>query len=313
MDEMDGMDEVDRADEVDRTEIEPLALMYHGLDPGDGRTAGCDPAAAAYTLPAAAFQAHLAALEKAGRRIMEWTEWTKWTHPSYSSNLPHPSHSSHSTFASSSSEVLLTFDDGALSDYDVAFPLLREGGLRACFFITTSEVGAKNRVSWEQLREMAAAGMTLGSHGHTHRFFSRMSPGEQRREMETSRRVLEDQTGATTHLLSLPGGRFDRRTFAAARDSGYRAVFTSSPTPPFEQDGVLVAGRVPIRSNWTAARMEDFLRNQPARLRSLRRADTLRRLAQRCLGDALYAPLHRFLWSLSREIEKSSEKRNRAQ
>src|SRR5690606_33141938 len=82
--------------------------------------------------------------------------------------------------------AFLTFDDGFADNYTAAFPLLREQGLTAMFFLLPShldgaaftwpEVAEDQRrrpevmrsLTWAQVEEMAAAGMEFGSHGLAH-------------------------------------------------------------------------------------------------------------------------------------------------
>ncbi len=52
--------------------------------------------------------------------------------------------------------AVLTFDDGDLSVYAIAYPLLRRFGIKATFFIVPSLVGEVGYISWDQLREMSA-------------------------------------------------------------------------------------------------------------------------------------------------------------
>ncbi|MHA1280623.1 MAG: polysaccharide deacetylase family protein, partial [Candidatus Helarchaeota archaeon] len=56
---------------------------------------------------------------------------------------------------------ILTFDDGLISDYEFAFPLLKANGLRATFFITAENVGKAGYANFNQLRIMAEAGMEI--------------------------------------------------------------------------------------------------------------------------------------------------------
>ena len=300
-----------------QTPNEPLVLMYHGLDPGDGRYAQTPAEARAYVLSRSDFLDHLSLLERAGRRFADPDELPLETIGPIGHIGPmgrigpigpiRPISPIGTKPLLSPNEVLLTFDDGMLSDYDVAFPILAEKGRRAAFFITTGEVGARGRVTWEHLREMAAAGMTLGAHGHTHRFLSELGADEQRKELETSRALIQDKTGAAVRMMSLPGGRFRSDTFAAARACGYTAVFTSSPRLERTCGGVRVIGRIAVSAGWGAAgarrgtgsrRMRDFLARQSACLVAMRRADALHRFAQVCLGPRAYAWLHRAYWRL---------------
>ncbi|NIO19354.1 MAG: polysaccharide deacetylase family protein, partial [Candidatus Aenigmarchaeota archaeon] len=66
--------------------------------------------------------------------------------------------------------LIFTFDDGFISDFEISFPLLRERGLTATFFITVGNVGYPGYATVGQLKEMAEAGMEIGSHGLTHRY-----------------------------------------------------------------------------------------------------------------------------------------------
>jgi peptidoglycan/xylan/chitin deacetylase (PgdA/CDA1 family) len=256
--------------------------MYHGLDPGDGRYDGAPPEVLAYVIDAETFREHLRALAEAGRRIVD----------------PREVLSGESATALNPGDALLTFDDNDLSHYDATLPILRETGLRALFFVTTGAVGQPGRLDWRRLREMAAAGMSIGAHGHTHRFLTSLRAEERRRELEACRAMLQDALDIPVTALSFPGGRFSRKTLRQARECGYDTVFTSAPVDPQCREGLQVIGRVAIRSGWTGAVMRDFLADQENRLHRMRRVEALRRTAQASLGPILYTRLQRAVWRL---------------
>jgi hypothetical protein len=54
--------------------------------------------------------------------------------------------------------ILITFDDGFLSSYEVADPILARYGWNATIFAITGMVGTPGKLSWEQLRQMQATG-----------------------------------------------------------------------------------------------------------------------------------------------------------
>jgi peptidoglycan/xylan/chitin deacetylase (PgdA/CDA1 family) len=92
--------------------------------------------------------------------------------------------------------VLLSFDDGHASNCTHALPALARHDARAVFFITSDFVERRpGFCSWTQLREMAEAGMTLGSHGRSHRFLNDLGDTEAVAELRDSRDALQDRLG----------------------------------------------------------------------------------------------------------------------
>lgn len=54
--------------------------------------------------------------------------------------------------------ILITFDDGFLSSFEVADPILARYGWNATIFAITGMVGTPGKLSWAQLRQMQASG-----------------------------------------------------------------------------------------------------------------------------------------------------------
>ena len=68
-------------------------------------------------------------------------------------------------------KILLTIDDGFLSFYKNAWPILKEKKIPFILFVSTREVGAFNYMTWDQIREISKEDFVeIGNHSHTHEY-----------------------------------------------------------------------------------------------------------------------------------------------
>lgn len=124
-------------------------------------------------------------------------------------------------------EVRITFDDGNASDLEHALPALRARGLGATFFVVAGRIGTPGFLDATGVRELAAAGMDIGSHGMRHRPWRRLDDVALQEELVDAKRVLEEVVQRPVTQAACPFGAYDRRTLRTLRGSGYRAVYTS--------------------------------------------------------------------------------------
>jgi peptidoglycan/xylan/chitin deacetylase (PgdA/CDA1 family) len=122
--------------------------------------------------------------------------------------------------------VVLTFDDGLTSQYNHALPVLRQMGFTATFFVYPGPIGRRDVfMTWDQVREVQQAGMTIGSHTRTHQYLNRITdPRQLRDEVAGSRTVLERQLGVPVTLLAYPFGAYSSVADSAIRAAGFRAA-----------------------------------------------------------------------------------------
>lgn len=125
------------------------------------------------------------------------------------------------------SEVRISFDDGNASDVEHALPALRERGLKATFFVVAGRLGTPGFVDAPGVRELAAAGMTIGCHGMRHRAWRGLDDGALREELIDAKAILEGVVGRPISQAACPFGAYDRRVLRTLRGSGYRHVYTS--------------------------------------------------------------------------------------
>jgi peptidoglycan/xylan/chitin deacetylase (PgdA/CDA1 family) len=124
-------------------------------------------------------------------------------------------------------DVRLTFDDGNRSDVTEALPELVRHGLRAEFFICPARFGTAEFLDVDDVRELRAAGMSLGSHGMDHVRWRRLGRAGIEREIVQAKHALEDALEAPVDTAACPFGAYDRQTLRALRRAGFTRVYTS--------------------------------------------------------------------------------------
>lgn len=125
--------------------------------------------------------------------------------------------------------VVITLDDGDLSEYTRAFPVLKRYGYPFCIFIYTRAPGAPGFMNWDQIREIRRHGGDVGSHTHTHPYLIDLSPHEIDQELTRSKKILESELGAEVRWFAYPFGQYDASCRDAAVKAGYTLIFTSDP------------------------------------------------------------------------------------
>jgi peptidoglycan/xylan/chitin deacetylase (PgdA/CDA1 family) len=125
--------------------------------------------------------------------------------------------------------VILTFDDGYIDHYTHVLPILREFGFTGTFFIITgrADSGDPAYMNWTQVAEMAAAGMTIGSHTKNHPDLRNRDYDFLVYELLGSMESLEAHTGQPVTTFSYPAGRYDDAALAVLRTLPIRRAVTT--------------------------------------------------------------------------------------
>lgn len=137
-------------------------------------------------------------------------------------------------------KVVLTFDDGYLDNYRLAFPLLKRFGFTAVVFPILDDIG-RHGVTWDEasekfpatmmsesdIREMSQQGIEFGSHLTTHRHLSRMTASEQSDELSRSKTGLEAILQKPVRSIAYPYGDYTPEVLTLTRQAGYHYGVTT--------------------------------------------------------------------------------------
>ena len=134
--------------------------------------------------------------------------------------------------------VCVTFDDAFVNAAEAILWLLGRGG-KATLFVVAAEPGYNHwdrddpdiprlrRMPWDQLRQLVAAGVAIGSHTVNHPQLSTVDDAGLRHELYDSRQVIHDQLQAPVPALAYPYGDYDARVVRAAEGMGYSCAVTT--------------------------------------------------------------------------------------
>lgn len=159
--------------------------------------------------------------------------------------------------------VVLTFDDGYIDHFTNVFPVLQEFGFTGTFFIITSVADARNPayMRWEQIQQMAAAGMSMEPHTKNHISLRQREFDTLVYEMLGSMESLEAYTGRQPHMFSYPVGQYDDATLAVASTLPIWRAVTTENGRVHTTDNRLTMTRVRIPGGLSAAGLESILRD----------------------------------------------------
>lgn len=217
--------------------------------------------------------------------------------------------------------ILLTFDDGFMSVYRYAFPILQRYRMTATVFVTPdpdSENFKKHAtvdapLTPEQMREMSAYGVAIESHGMTHQYLTEMEPTHASWELEESKRVLEGIVRKPVQFLAIPSGAYNRTVKRLAQAAGYSAVFGMLKGSNHAGSDRYALRRMVIARDFT---LEDFRKVlHPAATCYLRLISFLQNLLLTLIGPRRLDALrhHLFRMQLARRLIHGQWKASRGQ
>ncbi|HHY73254.1 MAG TPA: polysaccharide deacetylase family protein [Bacillus bacterium] len=198
---------------------EIAALMYHHFQQesiGDGGT-----------ISTTRFKEHLQALKAAGYETITELDFLHYQQGKI--NLPQK-------------PLMITIDDGYISNYLEAFPILAQEGYKATIYVITNNVGKKpgfsEYMNWEHMKEMVASGV-INIQSHTHDLhFQLPKTGTNRgyalvdllprvkEDIRLSKKLIEENVGNKVFALAYPYGVYNKDVIKMLEEEGYQLAFS---------------------------------------------------------------------------------------
>ncbi len=104
--------------------------------------------------------------------------------------------------------------------------------------------GRRFFLNWDEVHEMAAAGIEIGSHGCSHRILTRLKVEEAEEELVRSKAELEGRIGHSVQHFAFPNGAANRDLMALVGKARYRTACLDADNADEGQFGPLALRRV---------------------------------------------------------------------
>ena len=141
----------------------------------------------------------------------------------------------------SNQKIKICFDDGYESIFGNAFPIMEEYGIKGIVFPVTDYIGKFNdwdinfrinrarHLNISQIRILSDAGWEIGSHGHWHRAYSKLTNEERILDLNKSKIILEGIVGKSIYSFCPPFGDLPEDCWKILTDAGYRQIYLQMP------------------------------------------------------------------------------------
>lgn len=129
-----------------------------------------------------------------------------------------------------SKPVCITFDDGYLDSYTIVYPMMKEFGYPWTLFLITDDVGKSyNRMTWEQLKEMADSGaVTIANHTLSHpKLHNLPTRAEKENEIIGANKALKYHLGIDNLWFAYPYGDYDDEVIDICKKAGIKLAVTT--------------------------------------------------------------------------------------
>lgn len=154
--------------------------------------------------------------------------------------------------------LIISFDDGLRSNFDVALPLLEEYGFTGWFMVPAGfvdsnpakqvEVAKRSLIdfysesscerialSWDEVREIERRGHVVTCHSMNHKRLSgKLTQHELEVEIKDAKKLLESRLGHAVDLFTWVGGEewaYGRRAFDLMKEAGFNYIFCTNCAP----------------------------------------------------------------------------------
>ncbi len=142
--------------------------------------------------------------------------------------------------------LLITFDDGWVSNYSMIFELMKSLGLKYNIFLAVGKIGTDPQyLTWDQVREMKASGIVgFGAHTFNHVNMSIYEQVDVKHEIHDANRMIKEETGINVKDFCFPYGAYSQASIdGLIAEKAYERIYTSDLNYSYPYNNTIIFGR----------------------------------------------------------------------
>ncbi len=148
-------------------------------------------------------------------------------------------------------KVLLTIDDGFLSFYENAWPILKNNKIPFILFVSTKEVGTSNYMNWNQIQEVHSYDFAhIGNHSHTHGYLIDKNKEEIEKDLIKSIKIFKEKLNHESEFFSYPFGEYSLEFKKIVKNLNFKYAFGQHSGVLDETKDLLEMPRFPINEKY---------------------------------------------------------------
>ena len=148
--------------------------------------------------------------------------------------------------------VAITVDDGYETVLTEAWPRLKAAGIPLTVFIATDPIdaGLPTYMSWDQIRQLAAEGVTIAHHGASHHHMVEAGVDGSMEDIARASDRFQEELDFIPNLFAYPYGEYSRELEKAVENAGFRAAFAQYSSVARSGGDVYALPRFPINERY---------------------------------------------------------------
>ena len=169
-------------------------------------------------------------------------------------------------------KILITIDDGFLSFYQKAWPVLKEKKIPFILFVNTESVGRSGYMTWIQIKEIAKEDFVhIGNHSYSHEYLVDKDKKYISDDIKRSILDFKNNLGKNSEFFSYPFGEYSVEFKKIIKDLKFKFAFGQHSGVVDETKDFFELPRFPINEKYgELKRFKTILNTLPLKYKSIK-------------------------------------------